>query len=203
MHSPGQGQSIMLVKNLGLPEVLEITPVKHGDPRGFFSETFNVKRFAEAGIELPWVQDNHSFSKPRGVLRGLHYQIPPLAQDKLVRVVKGAIFDVAVDIRRGSPRFGQWCGLVVSASKWNQLFVPKGFAHGYVTLEPRTEVLYKVSELYAPDYERTIHYADKDIGVDWPLDSVEPILSPKDRHAPLLRDVDTGFVFYASEGARP
>jgi dTDP-4-dehydrorhamnose 3,5-epimerase len=192
----------MLVKKLSLPEVLEITPVKHGDARRFFSETFNARRFAEAGIELPWVQDNHSFSAPTGVLRGLHYQTPPFAQDKLVRVVKGAIFDVAVDIRQGSPRFGQWCGLFVSADTWNQFLVPKGFAHGYVTLEPGTEVLYKVSEIYAPDHDRAIHYADKDIGIDWQFDGIEPILSQKDRDAPLLRDVDTKFVYQANDEAR-
>ncbi len=188
----------MLVKQLSLPEVLEIVPAKHGDDRGFFSETYNAKRFAEAGIDLPWVQDNQSFSIPVGVLRGLHFQATPLAQDKLVRVVRGAIFDVAVDIRRGSPRFGQWCSLRISADAWNQVFVPKGFAHGFMTLEPNTEVIYKVSELYAPDYDRGIHYADSDIGVAWPLDGIEPTLSAKDQKAPRLRDVDTGFEYFAS-----
>jgi dTDP-4-dehydrorhamnose 3,5-epimerase len=140
------------------------------------------------------VQDNHSFSGAAGVVRGLHYQVPPCPQDKLVRVVKGAIFDVAVDIRRGSPRFGQWCGVSVSAHKWNQVFVPKGFAHGFVTLEPDTHVIYKVSNFYSPQHDRAIHYADSAIGIEWPLE-VEPNLSDKDRGAPLLSDVDTGFEY--------
>lgn len=190
----------MLVKKLSLPEILEITPAKHGDARGFFSETYNAKRFSDAGIDLPWVQDNHSFSAPAGVLRGLHYQIPPFAQDKLVRVVRGAIFDVAVDIRHGSPRFGQWCGLTISADKWNQILVPSGFAHGFVTLEPNTEVIYKVTELYSPDHDRAIHYADSDIGVDWPSDGIELTLSAKDQEAPLLRDVDTTFKYQENHG---
>ena len=188
----------MHVRQLSLPEVLEIVPTKHGDDRGFFSETYNAKQFADAGINVPWVQDNHSFSAPVGVLRGLHFQTPPFAQDKLVRVVQGAILDVAVDIRHGSPRFGQWCSLEISAKAWNQIFVPKGFAHGFMTLEPNTEVLYKVSELYAPDHDRAISYADPDIGVAWPLDGHELTLSAKDQRAPLLRDIGTGFEYSAS-----
>lgn len=191
----------MQVTPLDLPEVLEITPVKHGDARGFFSETFNSDRFAEAGIDLDWVQDNHSYSAPHDVLRGLHFQTPPHAQDKLVRVVKGSILDVAVDIRKGSPRFGKWCSLVVSAEKWNQILVPKGFAHGFLTLQPDTEVIYKVSALYAPDNDRSINYADPDIAIDWPLDGREPILSAKDQAAPALKDVDTGFIFESNDGA--
>lgn len=187
----------MLVKQLGLPEVLEIVPVKHGDERGFFSETFNAVRFAEAGIDLPWVQDNHSFSAASGVLRGLHFQKPPFGQDKLVRVIKGTIIDIAVDIRHGSPRFGQWCSLCVSAEKWNQILIPKGFAHGFMTLEPNTEVIYKVSEVYSPEHDRSIHYADPDIGIEWPLEGVEPTLSAKDETAPLLRDSNTGFEYSA------
>jgi len=187
----------MQVRQLSLPEVLEIVPTKHGDDRGFLSETYNAKRFADAGIDLPWVQDNHSLSVPVGALRGLHFQTPPFAQDKLVRVVSGAIFDVAVDIRRGSPRFGQWCGLEISAKAWNQIFVPKGFAHGFMTLEPNTEVVYKVSEFYAPDHDCVIHYFDPDIGVAWPLDWIEPTLSAKDKKAPSLRDIDTGFEYFA------
>jgi len=188
----------MIVRQLGLPEVLEIVPDKHGDDRGFFSETYNAKRFAEAGIGQTWVQDNHSFSAPVGVLRGLHFQKPPLAQDKLVRVTRGAILDVAVDIRRGSPRFGQWCSLEVSAKSWNQILVPKGFAHGFLTLEVDTEVIYKVSELYSPEHDCSIYYADQDIGVEWPLERMEPTLSAKDQEAPMLRDIDTGFEYSAS-----
>lgn len=178
-----------------MAEVVEIIPDKHGDARGFFSETFNASRFSEAGIDIEWVQDNHSFSVARGVLRGLHYQRPPFDQAKLVRVVKGAIFDVTVDIRHGSPTFGNWCSLIVSAEKWNQILVPAGFAHGLLTLEPDTEVLYKVSAVYSAEYDRAINFADPDIGVDWPLSGLQPILSPKDRVAPFLREVDTGFTF--------
>jgi dTDP-4-dehydrorhamnose 3,5-epimerase len=185
----------MLVEKLALPEVLEIIPDKHGDARGFFSETYNAKRFAEAGVDISWVQDNHSFSAPAGVLRGLHYQAPPFAQDKLLRVARGAVLDVVVDIRNGSPRFGQSCSLIVSAEKWNQILVPKGFAHGFLTLEPNTEVIYKVSEIYSRDHDRAIHYADPDIGINWQLDGVEPTLSAKDREAPLLRDVDVEFEY--------
>ena len=188
----------MHVRQLALPEVLEIVPSKHGDDRGFFSETYNAQRFADAGVNVSWVQDNHSLSVAAGVLRGLHFQIPPFAQHKLVRVVRGAIFDVAVDIRRGSPRFGQWCGLQVSADSWNQIFIPTGFAHGFMTLEPNTEVIYKVSELYSPVYDRSIHYADPDIGVAWPLDGRGVTLSAKDQKAPLLRDIDTVFEFSKS-----
>ncbi|MCH9809066.1 MAG: dTDP-4-dehydrorhamnose 3,5-epimerase [Alphaproteobacteria bacterium] len=191
----------MQVKPLSLPEVLEITPVKHGDARGFFSETFNVERFSGAGVDLSWVQDNHSYSAPQGVLRGLHFQTPPHAQDKLVRVVKGAILDIAVDIRKGSPRYGKWCSLEVSAEKWNQILVPKGFAHGFVTLVPDTEVIYKVSALYAPDNDHSIHYADPDIGIDWALGDAVPILSAKDAAAPALQDVDTGFTYQNGDGA--
>ncbi|KUO68139.1 MAG: dTDP-4-dehydrorhamnose 3,5-epimerase [Alphaproteobacteria bacterium BRH_c36] len=185
----------MLVTPLGLPEVLEIAPAKFGDARGFFSETYNAKKFSDAGLSMAFVQDNHSFSAARGVLRGLHYQLPPFAQDKLVRVIKGAIFDVAVDIRRGSPRFGQWCARTISAKAWNQMFVPKGFAHGFLTLEPDTEVIYKVSDLYSPEHERAINFADPDIAIEWPLDGIEPTLSDKDRVAPFLKDQPELFQF--------
>ncbi|SDG88147.1 dTDP-4-dehydrorhamnose 3,5-epimerase [Pelagibacterium luteolum] len=172
------------VRSLALPEVLEITPPKFGDNRGFFSETYNAEKFAAAGIDLVFVQDNHSLSAAEGVLRGLHYQLPPRAQDKLVRVVKGAIFDIAVDIRRSSPTFGRWVGLEVSAAKWNQILVPKGFAHGFLTLEPDTEVVYKVTDVYSPEHDRGIRFDDVDIGIDWPLEPVSMQLSDKDRNAP-------------------
>ena len=186
---------MLKVNSLTITGVMEIIPEKHGDARGFFSETFNAGRLSEAGIDIEWVQDNHSFSVSKGVLRGLHYQRPPFAQAKLVRVVKGAIFDVAVDIRHGSPTFGDWCSLIVSAEKWNQILVPVGFAHGLFTLEPDTEVLYKVSAFFSPEHDRVINFADPDIGVDWPLSGLEPFLSSKDRAAPFLRDVDSGFQF--------
>lgn len=148
---------------------------------------------ARAGLELDFVQDNHSYSAARGVLRGLHYQRPPAAQHKLVRVSRGAIFDVAVDIRRGSPTFGHWAGIVLSAAEWNQLLVPEGFAHGFVTLEPETEVQYKVTAAYSPEHDREIRFDDPKIAIAWPIDRAELILSDKDRNAPFLADAETGF----------
>ncbi|MGF1549986.1 MAG: dTDP-4-dehydrorhamnose 3,5-epimerase [Sphingomonadaceae bacterium] len=180
------------VRPLALPEVLEIIPSRHGDGRGFFSEVWNHKVWAEAGVALDFVQDNHSWSAARGVLRGLHYQLPPFAQDKLVRVARGAIFDVAVDIRPGSPSYGRWTGLTVSAEKWNQILVPAGFAHGLVTLEPDTHVLYKVTAPYSAAHDRAIRYDDPAIGIDWPLPAGELTLSERDAAAPLLADAETG-----------
>lgn len=185
----------MQVVQLGLPEVLEIIPDKFVDPRGFFSETYNANQLRTHGIDLTFVQDNHSFSSPEGVLRGLHYQEPPYAQDKLVRVTRGSIFDVAVDIRRGSPRFGKWCSLVVSAELWNQILVPKGFAHGFLTLEPNTEVIYKVSNEYAPSHERSIHFSDPEIGIAWPIKELDLLLSEKDRTAPMLQELPNAFEY--------
>lgn len=185
----------MLIKPQGLPEVLEIVPEKFGDTRGFFSETYSARKLAEAGVETTFVQDNHSYSAERGVLRGLHYQLPPFAQAKLVRVIKGSIFDVSVDIRQGSPRYGQWCGCTLTSQDWNQVLVPAGFAHGFLTLEADTEVLYKVSDFYAPEHERAIHFADPDLTIEWPLAGIEPVLSEKDRLAPQLKDQSSVFKF--------
>jgi dTDP-4-dehydrorhamnose 3,5-epimerase len=181
---------MLTVTPLSLNEVLEITPRRFGDERGFFCETYNRERFAQAGIDLVFVQDNHSYSAAAGVLRGLHYQLPPRAQDKLVRVVRGAILDVAVDIRRGSPTFGKWVSLEVSADKGNQILVPKGFAHGFVTLVDHTEVIYKVTDVYSPEHDRSIRFDDPAIGIDWPLVAASLTLSEKDRAASLLRDAD-------------
>lgn len=180
------------VRRLELDGVLEIRARRFSDERGFFSEVWREDRFAEAGIAARFVQDNHSYSQARGVLRGLHYQVGAAAQDKLVRVSRGAIFDVAVDIRRDSPTFGRWAGLVLSARDWNQLFVPAGFAHGFVTLEPDCEVLYKVTAPYCPKSERAIRFDDPAIGIAWPVESEALILSAKDRSAPLLADADLG-----------
>lgn len=185
----------LTVNRLPIDGVLEIVPPKFGDERGFFSETFNAESFLAAGVDLAWVQDNHSYSAPAGVLRGLHFQLPPAAQDKLVRVVRGRIFDVAVDIRRGSPTFGRWCGLEISAEKWNQILVPKGFAHGFVTLEPDTEVIYKVSAPYSKAHDRGIRFDDPAIGIDWPSGALSLTLSDKDRAAPMLKDADNTFTF--------
>jgi dTDP-4-dehydrorhamnose 3,5-epimerase len=173
-----------------LDGVLEILPVKHHDDRGFFSETYNAARFHAAGIDTTFVQDNHSYSQTRGVLRGLHYQTAPHAQDKLIRVVRGAIFDVAVDIRRSSPNFGKWVGVEISAEKWNQLLVPKGFAHGFLTLVADTEVVYKVSDVYSRVDDRAVRYDDPAIGIDWPALGSDYLLSSKDMDAPLMDNAD-------------
>ena len=180
----------MEVRALGLDGVYEIIPRKFGDDRGFFSETYKVNALAEAGIELNFVQDNHSYSAAKGVVRGLHYQLPPFAQDKLVRVIRGAILDVAVDIRKNSPTFGKWVSLEVSAKNWNQILVPKGFAHGFITLTEETEVIYKVTDYYAPEHDRSIRFDDPAIGIEWPLPSSGVQLSDKDQKAPLLADAE-------------
>ncbi|TGP56905.1 dTDP-4-dehydrorhamnose 3,5-epimerase [bacterium M00.F.Ca.ET.230.01.1.1] len=178
------------VRTLGLDGVLEIVPKRHGDARGYFCETWNAERFAQAGIDLAFVQDNHSYSAAAGVLRGLHYQLPPRAQDKLLRVVRGSVFDVVVDIRRSSPTFGKWSALEISAGKGNQILVPKGYAHGFVTLVPDTEILYKVTDGYSPEHDRSIRFDDPAIGIAWPSLAGDFQLSDKDRKAPLLSDAE-------------
>ncbi|KAA5605007.1 dTDP-4-dehydrorhamnose 3,5-epimerase [Roseospira marina] len=185
----------MQIEALAIPEVRVLRPRKFGDHRGFFSETYNKKALAEAGIALDFVQDNHSLSATPGTLRGLHFQIPPMAQDKLVRVVKGAVFDVAVDLRASSPTYRQWVGVTLSAEEWNQILVPIGFAHGFLTLEPDTEVEYKVTNYYAPDCDRGILWNDPDLAIDWPLPAGldAPVLSDKDGKAPRLSACDPFF----------
>jgi len=175
-----------------LPEILVLTPRRFGDARGWFSETFNAARMAEAGLCYDWVQDNHSFSAAPSTLRGLHYQRPPHAQDKLVRCTSGAIFDIAVDFRAGSPRFGRWIGVELSAENGKQLLIPKGFLHGFVTLTENTEVQYKCSDVYAPECDGAIRWNDPDLGIDWGL-TKEPVLSEKDRVAPLLKEAPRPF----------
>jgi dTDP-4-dehydrorhamnose 3,5-epimerase len=181
---------VLELRELDLKGVWTIRPPRFEDDRGFFSETWNEDAWRDAGLDLRFVQDNHSYSRERGVLRGLHFQLPPFAQDKLVRVTRGSVFDVAVDIRSGSSTFGRWVGLVLSAEEWNQLLVPKGFAHGFVTLVPETEVLYKTTAPYSPAHDRAIRFDDPAIGIDWPLENLTPILSEKDARAPLLRDAE-------------
>lgn len=176
----------MLVEDTAIPMVKIVTPKKFGDGRGFFSEVYNRATWASAGLHLEFVQDNHAFSAVVGTLRGLHYQIPPFAQDKLLRVTRGRIFDVAVDIRRSSPTFGKHVAIELSAENWRQLLVPIGFAHGYMTLEPDTEVLYKTTAVYSPENDRGIAWDDPDIGVAWPLPATGPVLSEKDRRLPRL-----------------
>jgi dTDP-4-dehydrorhamnose 3,5-epimerase len=180
----------MIVRPLKLDGLLEILPQKKGDERGFFSETYNTRSLSDVGIDLRFVQDNHSFSAAKGVVRGLHYQVPPRAQDKLVRVIRGAILDVSVDIRKSSPNFGKWVALEISEAKWNQLWVPKGFAHGFMTLVENTEVIYKVTEYYSPKHDRSIKFDDPTVGIHWPIPASQVQLSDKDRHAPLLADAD-------------
>lgn len=178
------------IRRLRLDGLVEIRPKKFVDERGFFSEVWRDGWLAEAGIDVGFVQDNHSYSTKRGVLRGLHFQLPPAAQDKLVRVARGSIFDVAVDIRPGSATFGQWAGVTLSAAEWNQLLVPKGFAHGFLTLEDDTEVLYKASAPYAPELDRSIRFNDPAIGISWPVDHCDVLLSEKDSQAPLLSEFE-------------
>ena len=172
-----------------------IKPRRFGDDRGWFTETFNQARYAEMGIGCIFVQDNHSMSRDAGVLRGLHWQAPPFAQDKLVRCVRGRIWDVAVDVRRGSPTFGEWVAAELSAENGHQLFVPAGFAHGFVTLEPDTEVEYKVSALYAPGAEGGVIWNDSALALPWPLAGMKPILSPKDELLPALDEAGSPFEY--------
>jgi len=176
-----------------IPEVKLLRPKKFGDHRGFFSETYNRRTFADLGIEIEFVQDNHSLSVEGGTIRGLHFQTPPYAQDKLVRVVRGAILDVAVDLRRESPTYGQWVSAEISAEAWNQILVPVGFAHGICTLEPNTELIYKVSNYYSAEHDKGLRWNDPDLGIEWPIPESEAVLSDKDRAQPLLADFESPF----------
>ena len=180
---------------LAIPDIIEIMPDRHGDERGFFSEVFKDTVWAAGGVDVAFVQDNHSFSRDTGVLRGLHFQTPPFAQAKLVRVTCGAVFDVAVDIRVGSPTFAHWVGVELTADKGNQLFVPAGFAHGFVTLSPDTEFLYKVSKPYSKVNDCSIRFDDPAINIHWPLVAGGFTLSDKDKNAPYLAEIDTGFTY--------
>jgi dTDP-4-dehydrorhamnose 3,5-epimerase len=182
-------------ENMELDGVVLVTANRFGDERGFFSETYNQRVWHDNGITVDFVQDNHSLSGQAGTLRGLHFQTPPFAQAKLVRVTRGSVFDVAVDIRQGSPTFGQWIGVTLSAQNWNQLFVPAGFAHGFMTLEDNTEFLYKVSAPYSKEHDRSIRFDDPTFGIKWPIDAAKLVLSDKDQNAPFVKDIDTGFVF--------
>lgn len=178
-----------------LPGVVLITPPRFGDARGFFSESWNRVRMSEAGFDLDFVQDNHSLSREVGTIRGLHFQSPPHAQTKLVRCGRGALFDVAVDVRRGSPTYGHWTGHELSAENGRQLLVPAGFLHGFVSREPDTEIIYKCTDYYAPECEGAVRFDDPDISIEWGLGTQTPILSEKDAHAPFLRDFDSPFTY--------
>ena len=183
----------MQIDPTALDGVLILTPRRFGDARGHFTETWNRRSLAAAGIEVDFVQDNASLSHRVGTLRGLHFQRPPHAQAKLVRVLRGAVLDVAVDIRRDSPTFGRGVGVELSAENGRQLLIPAGFLHGFVTREPETEVAYTCSDYYAPDCDGAVRFDDPDLGIDWGLDGVAPILSDKDAAAPRLAEIAPPF----------
>lgn len=185
------------ITSLAIAEVKLAEPDRFGDERGFFSETYSRRDFAAGGIDGEFVQDNQSRSASPGTVRGLHYQLPPFAQAKLVRVVRGSIFDVAVDIRRGSPTFGAHVAVTLSAAAWNQLFVPAGFAHGFCTLEPDTEVAYKVTAYYSREHDRGIRWDDPALGIAWPVDAGAAVLSAKDAALPRLDAVPEDALFTA------
>tara|TARA_R110002074_G_scaffold72295_9_gene166618 strand:+ start:2506 stop:3078 length:573 start_codon:yes stop_codon:yes gene_type:complete len=185
----------MQIEQTSLHGVVVLTPPRHGDARGFFSESWNKSRMDAAGLMYDFVQDNHSISQAVGTVRGLHFQTPPHAQAKLVRCGQGALFDVAVDIRRGSPTFGHWVGVELTAQNGKQLLIPAGFLHGFATRLPDTEIIYKCTDYYAPDCDAAVRYDDADIGIDWGLGADTPLLSAKDATAPHLSDIDTPFTF--------
>lgn len=191
----------MQVVDAEIPDVKLLRPRRFEDARGFFSETFNRRTLEAQGVRMDAVQDNHSRSVPKGTVRGLHFQSPPFAQAKLIRVTRGAVFDVAVDIRRGSPTFGRHVALVLSEAEWNQLYVPRGFAHGFCTLEPETEVIYKVDAYYAPEHDFGLAWDDPALGVDWPVTAEDAVLSDKDRRHPLLADLPEYFTYRVTDGA--
>jgi dTDP-4-dehydrorhamnose 3,5-epimerase len=171
-----------------------LTPKRFGDHRGFFAETYSQRAYVALGFDATFVQDNHSLSAAQGTVRGLHFQAPPHAQAKLVRCGRGAIFDVAVDIRRSSPTYGRWAGFTLSAKNGAQLYIPVGFAHGFATLAPDSEIIYKCSDYYAPETEGALRWDDPDISIEWPLTGA-PVLSEKDASAPLLGDFNSPFTF--------
>jgi dTDP-4-dehydrorhamnose 3,5-epimerase len=187
----------MHIEALHIPDIKLLVPKKFGDARGFFSETYNARTLLQAGVDLRFVQDNQSWSAQPGTIRGLHFQIEPHAQDKLVRVVRGAVFDVAVDLRKGSPTFGKHVSATLSATAWNQLLVPIGFAHGFCTLEPDTEVIYKVTDYYSQQHERGIRWDDPALGINWPTPLDEVVLNERDAKLPLLRDLGDFFTYKA------
>lgn len=183
----------MEIERTAIPDVLVLRPKRHGDHRGFFSETYSRPAWAAAGIDIDFVQDNHAYSAAKGTVRGLHFQTAPFAQTKLIRVARGAILDVAVDIRRGSPTYGRHVAVRIDAESWNQILIPVGFAHGLCTLTDDVEVLYKVSASYAPDHDKGVAWDDPDLGIDWPVRAEDAILSAKDRVQPRLCDLPAYF----------
>ena len=184
----------MEIKDTKLPGVKLLKPKRFGDHRGFFAETYNRRLYTELGVDVEFVQDNHSLSAAAGTVRGLHFQAPPHAQAKLVRCGRGAIFDVAVDIRRGSRTYGNWAGFTLSAENGTQLYIPAGFAHGFATLEPDSEIIYKCSDYYTPETEGSLRWDDPAIGIGWPVTG-DAVLSEKDAVASLLADLNSPFEF--------
>lgn len=185
----------MQIEELPLPGAFVLTPKRFGDDRGFFSETFSARAFEEIAPGVNFVQDNHSLSRDAGTLRGLHFQLPPHAQGKLVRVPRGRVLDVIVDVREGSPTYGQHTGVELSAENWKQMWIPAGFAHAFCTLEPDTEFCYKVTEFYAPQSDSGLAFDDPDLGIEWPFPNEQLILSAKDRELQSLRDFQSPFTF--------
>ena len=186
---------MMQIERLEIEDIFVLIPTKHGDSRGFFSETYRKEFLHAEGVNADFEQENHVYSAERGVLRGLHFQIPPHAQGKLVRCTRGSILDVGVDIRKGSPTYGRYVAVELSADNWKQLWVPPGFAHGYVTLEANCEVVYKVTDYWAQDCERGIAWDDPGLGIDWKIPTVDLILSEKDRLNSRLADMVSPFQF--------
>lgn len=187
----------MKIEETALPGVLILTPARFGDARGFFSESWNERTLAQHGIHQRFVQDNHSMSMQAGTIRGLHFQSPPHAQAKLVRCGRGALFDVAVDFRRGSPTWGHWVGVDLSFENGRQLLIPAGFLHGFVTRAPETEIVYKCTDYYAPECDGAVRFDDPDIGIDWGIDQDSATLSDKDAAAPRLAEIETPFTYEA------
>jgi len=186
------------VEETNIPGLLVLTPRRFGDARGFFCESWNKQQLSQHGLDYDFVQDNHSLSAQVGTVRGLHFQAPPHAQAKLVRCGRGRLFDVAVDIRKGSPTYGQWFGIELSFENGKQLMIPAGFLHGFVTREPDTEIIYKCTDYYAPECDGAVRFDDPDIGIDWNMDGTDAVLSEKDAAAQALKDLDNPFTW---EGA--
>ena len=183
------------IEQLEIPDCLLVTVDRFGDDRGYFSETYNAEAFRQAGLDREFIQDNQSLSAPRGTVRGLHFQSPPFAQGKLLRVLKGALLDVAVDIRVGSPTFGRHVAVELDAATPSQIFIPEGFAHGFCTLQDNTEVLYKVTAPYAPANDHGVLWNDPDLEIPWPVDTDAAVLSDKDTRHPRLIDLPEYFTY--------
>jgi dTDP-4-dehydrorhamnose 3,5-epimerase len=183
----------MKIEHLEIPGLLLLEPTRLGDQRGFFSEIYSKRAFADVGVNVEFVQDNQSLSGPAGVVRGLHFQAPPFAQAKLIRVLKGRIFDIVVDIRRSSPNYGQHFSTELSEENWRQLYIPEGFAHGFATLEENTEISYKVTHFYAPEYDSGVLWCDPALGIDWPVTPEAATVSAKDQKLQLFAELQSPF----------